>query len=250
MGDMGEPGLLEVLRAAFEAEGVDLAALGLAWARAMPALALVPAFGLRALPAPARAAAALALAACVAPAVAAGGPAPEGTWAIALVREILRGLPVAIAAAVPLWTATMAGSVVDSLRGAGEGPSLATLEGRTTPLGALFGSVAALAFLASGGPSRVAWALASAPPPGASMALRVAEQLREGIGLAVAIAAPLAAASIVVEVALALIARAASPTQVQALIAQVRSVALLTLTALLFERIAAALGALGVRAGQ
>ncbi|MCU0682537.1 MAG: flagellar biosynthetic protein FliR [Polyangiaceae bacterium] len=247
---MSEPGLLEALRAAFEAEGVDLAALGLAWARAMPALALVPAFGLRALPAPARFAAALALAACVAPAVAAGvEPVPEGAWALALVREIARGLPVALAAAVPLWTATMAGSAVDALRGAGEGPSLATLEGRTAPLGALFGFIAALAFLASGGPSRVAWALASAPPPGATAALRVAEQLREGIGLAVAIAAPLAAASIVVEVALALIARAASPTQVEALIAQVRSVALLTLTALLFERIAAALGALGVRAG-
>ncbi|HEU4538547.1 MAG TPA: flagellar biosynthetic protein FliR, partial [Polyangiaceae bacterium] len=185
---MGEPGLLEALRAAFAAQSVDLASLGLAWARATPALALVPAFGLRALPAPARAAAALALAACVAPAVAAG-PAPPGPWPLALGREVARGLPVALAAAIPLWTATMAGGVADALRGAGEGPSLAHLEGRSGPLGALFGLVASLAFLASGGPARVAWALASAPPPGASAALRVAEQLREGIGLAVAIAA-------------------------------------------------------------
>ncbi|HEU4533162.1 MAG TPA: hypothetical protein VFS00_03555, partial [Polyangiaceae bacterium] len=61
--------------------------------------------------------------------------------------------------------------------------------------------------------------------------------------------APLVAASVVVEVALALLARAASPTQVQALAAQVRSVALLAIVALLFERLAAALAALGARAG-
>jgi flagellar biosynthetic protein FliR len=247
---MGEPGLLGALQAAFGAAGVDLEALGLAWARALPALVLVPAFGLRALPGPARVAAALGLAACVAPAVAASaGPAPGGVWALGLLREVGRGLPVALAAAVPLWAATMAGGVVDALRGAGEGPSLATLEGRTTPLGALFGLVAALGFLGSGGPSRVAWALASAPPVGAPLALRVAAELREGVSLAVAIAAPLVAASVVVEVALALLARAASPTQVQALTAQVRSVALLALVALLFERLATALTALGARAG-
>ncbi len=245
----GEPGLLETMRTAFEAAGVDLGALGLAWARAMPALTLVPAFGLRALPAPARLAAALGLAACVAPAVAAAaGPVPDGAWPVALVREVARGLPVALAAAVPLWTATMAGGAVDALRGAGEGPNLPVLEGRTTPLGALFGLVAALAFLGSGGPARVAAALAAAPVEG-SMALRVALELREGVTLAVAIAAPLVAASVVVEVALALLARAASPTQLQALTSQVRSVALLALVALLFERLAGALGALGLRAG-
>lgn len=247
---VGEPGLLEALRTSFEAAGVDLAALGFAWARALPALTIVPAFGLRALPAPARIAAALGLAACVAPALAAAAEAPPpGAWPLALVGEVARGLPVALAAAVPLWTATMAGGVVDALRGAGEGPNLATLEGRATPLGALFGMVAALGFLGSGGPARVAWALATAPPAGGAMAWRVAAQLREGVTLALAIAAPLVAASLVVEVALALLARAASPTQVQALTAQVRSVALLAIVALLFERLAAALGALGVRAG-
>jgi type III secretory pathway component EscT len=249
MMSIGEPGLLEALRSAFEAADVDLAALGLAWARAMPALTLVPAFGLRALPAPARAAAALALAACVAPAVATGAGPVDGGWPLALALEVLRGLPVALAAAVPLWTATMAGGVVDALRGAAEGQNLATLEGRTTPLGGLFGLVAAAAFLGSGGPARVAWALATAPPPGAGLALRVAAELREGVTLAVAIAAPLVAASVVVEVALALVARAASPTQVQALTSQVRSVALLALVGLMFERLAAALTALGARAG-
>jgi flagellar biosynthesis protein FliR len=247
---VGEPGLLEALRSAFDEAGVDLGALGLAWARALPSLTLVPAFGLRALPAPARVASAFALGACVAPALAAAAePAPGGSWALALVREVARGLPVALAAAVPLWVATMAGGVVDALRGTAEGTNLATLEGRTTPLGALFGLVAALGFLGSGGPARVAWALASAPPPGASLALRVAAELREGVSLAVAIAAPLVAASVVIEVALALLARAASPTQVQTLTSQVRSVALLALVALLFERLSATLTALGVRAG-
>lgn len=247
---MGEPGLLGALRSAFGAAGVDLEALALAWARALPALVLVPAFGLKALGAPARVAAALGLAACVAPAVAASaGPALGGGWALALMREVVRGLPVALAAAVPLWAATMAGGVVDALRGAGEGPSLSPLEGRTTPLGALFGLVAALGFLGSGGPSRVAWAIASAPPPGGAMAARVAAELGQGVTLAVAVAAPLVAASVVIEVALALLAKAASPTQVQALTAQVRSVALLAIVALLFERLAAALTALGARVG-
>ena len=53
------PSLVGTIADAFARSGVDLGALGLAWARVTPAVTLVPAFGLRALPAPARAVMAL-----------------------------------------------------------------------------------------------------------------------------------------------------------------------------------------------
>ena len=52
---MAGPGLLESVAQLLGAEGVDLGAWGLAWARVAPAVGIVPAFGLRALPAPVRA---------------------------------------------------------------------------------------------------------------------------------------------------------------------------------------------------
>ncbi len=111
--------------------GVDLAALGLAWARAVPAVTMVPAFGLRALPAPARAVLGLALAASIFPAltpVAVG--ADSRPWILLALVEVARGLPVAISAAVPLWAATMAGGVADALRGSQDTMSAPTVEGR------------------------------------------------------------------------------------------------------------------------
>src|SRR5262245_54756402 len=96
----------EIVRA-FEATGVDLAAVGLAWARAAPVVTLVPAFGLRALPAPARAAIGLGLAACIFPALAPAARESQAPWALLLLWQMARGLPIAIAAAVPLWAATM-----------------------------------------------------------------------------------------------------------------------------------------------
>ncbi len=116
--------------------GVDLAALGLAWARAVPAVTIVPAFGLRALPAPARAVLGLALAASIFPAltpVAVG--ADSRPWILLALVEVARGLPVAISAAVPLWAATMAGGVADALRGSQDTMSAPTVEGRASPLG-------------------------------------------------------------------------------------------------------------------
>ena len=59
-----------------------------------------------------------------------------------------------------------------------------------------------------------------------------------GIGVGLAIAAPFIAASIVLEIAGALVARAASPAYLHVFLAPIRSLALLTLAALLLERIA------------
>jgi type III secretory pathway component EscT len=248
--------LAEVARA-FAREGVDLASLGLAWARATPAVTLVPAFGLRAVPGPGRAVLALGFAASIVPAVALaqaapGAPAMQGTpagepWLVMALAEVLRGLPVALAAAIPLWAATMAGGVADALRGSQETASAPTVEGRASPLGIPLSLLASAIFLQTGGPARVAWALASLPPVGAGGTgtvgaigpwLAVAHDLTAGISLAVALGAPLLAASVVIEVAGALIARAASPAQIHALLAPVRALGMLGVLAVVIDRLA------------
>ena len=71
----------------------------------------------------------------------------------------------------------MAGSLIDNLRGARETSELPTLEEPTPPLGALLGLLTALAFLESGGASRVAAALVSLPAPGTSVLLAAAHDL-------------------------------------------------------------------------
>src|SRR5258708_3720813 len=120
--------------------GIDLAALGLAWARVMPTMTIVPAFGLRALPAPARAAMALALRATV------------------------------------------------------DHPLLAA-----------------------------------------------ATDISAGIALAVGLGGPLLAASVIVEVAASLVARAAAPAQIHALLAPLRALGTLAILAVVLERLATVL---------
>ncbi len=236
------PSLLESVATVLGGSGVDLDALARAWARVTPTVAIVPAFGLKALPLPARGVLALAMAASIFPALTLPtGPAHAttfgGTWIAALLLEALRGLPIAIAAAVPLWAATMAGGLIDTLRGANETAALPVVEGRASSFGLLFSLLASSLFLASGGPSRVALALATRAWPSHPI-VSIAEAISSGVGLAVAIAAPLVAAAIVLEVASALIARAATPAQIQSLIAPLRSMALLVVVAVAFDRVA------------
>ena len=234
------PGLVGTLVEALARSGVDLAALGLAWARAAPSVALVPAFGLKALPAPARAVMGLAFAACVFPAVRPVISNASQPWLVLLLVELARGLPVALAAAVPLWAATMAGGVVDALRASQETVSVPTVEGRATPLGVLLSLLACAIFLATGGPARVAAALALRPI-GPHPLLAAANDIVGGIGLAVALGGPLLASAIVVELAAALVARAASPAQVHALLAPLRALGTLVIVAVVFERLATGL---------
>jgi flagellar biosynthesis protein FliR len=217
--------------------GVDVAGLGLAWARALPVVTLVPAFGLRAVAAPARPVMALALAASVVPALAPVVTGSARPWLAQALIEGVRGLPVALAAAVPLWAATMAGGLADALRGTQDAPDMPTVEGRASPLGVLLSLLACAIFLATGGPARVALALADPPAPEAPL-LGAVDALAAGIGLAVAIGGPLLAAAVVVEVAAALVTRATSPAQIAAFIAPVRALALLAVVAVAFERLA------------
>jgi type III secretory pathway component EscT len=243
---LNDQGLLETLGRLLENSGIDLAAWALAWARVAPVVAIVPAFGLRALSTPVRAAAALLLAAVIIPSV---QPLAHSAlpYPVLLFTELARGTLMAVTAAVPLWAATMSGGVVDALRGQQDGAPIPTVESRATPLGALFSLLAAVLFLGLGGPAHVVGALATSPPDLQGGAARAAADIAAGIGIAVAIAAPLLAASVVLEIAGALVARAASPAHLHAFLAPLRSLALLTLTALFFERIASFMARFVVR---
>ncbi|HEY8087539.1 MAG TPA: flagellar biosynthetic protein FliR [Polyangiaceae bacterium] len=234
------PSVIETVAEAFAHSGVDLAAFGLAWARAMPTVTIVPAFGLRALPTPARAVMGLAFAACIFPALAPAVVSSGEPWVVQAAVQVVRGLPVAVAAAVPLWAATMAGGVADALRGSRETPSVPTVEGQATPLGVPLSLLASAIFLATGGPARVVRALALAPLPVHPL-LAAADDIVGGIALAVALGGPLLAAAVVIEVAAALVARAAAPAQVHALLAPLRALGTLAVMAVVLERVATAL---------
>jgi len=226
-----------------------LQGLGLAWARFAPTLAIVPAFGLRALPTPARGVLGIALAAGIYPAL---EPIvverAQTPWFLLAIEQIILGLPVALAAAIPLWAATMAGGMVDSLRGAQEGSGLAVVEGnKASPIAILLSLLASIVFLSTGGPARIATALARTTTLGDHPLLAASNALVAGIGLAVGIGAPLLAAAVVLEIAFALIARAASPSQVHALLAPLRALGLLAIIAIVIERVADVI-AIAVRA--
>lgn len=234
-----DSGVVQQVVRALEESGIDLTSLGLGWARAAPVVAIVPAFGLRALPGPVRAMLALALAATIAPAVRADPSLAEHGWIQGLMVAFAQGLPIAIAAAVPLWAATMAGGVVDAMRGVSENVWMPAVEGKPTPFGVPLALLASAIFLSTGGPARVASALA-APSTGSGKAalMRAALDVTSGVEIALAVAAPVLAASIVIEIGGALIARAASPAQIHALLAPLRSLAILAVAAVLLDRMA------------
>jgi type III secretory pathway component EscT len=144
---------------------------------------------------------------------------------------------VAVAAAVPLWAATIAGGLADALRGAADTVDAPTVEGRTTPFGVLLSLFACASFLSTGGPAAVATILAENPSgangPGWAA---TADVIVSGIALALAVGAPLIAASIVIELATALVSRATAPTQIAAMVAPLRTVGILALFALLLGR--------------
>lgn len=235
-----------MLQPVLDALGVDLRGWALAWARVSPALTLVPAFGLNALPAQTRAALGLALAVSIAPSL---SPVQlSAPFGVALLIESARGLPVALAAAGALWAAGMAGGLVDNLRGARETQALPIVDEETSPLGALLSLLVALVFLQGGGAARVAAALSGTPEISHGVLWRVTLGLSQSIELALAVAAPLVAVSIIAELANALIARSATPAHVAALLAPLRSIVILVTFALLFERMASLLAAVAAHA--
>jgi type III secretory pathway component EscT len=234
-----------MLQPVLSAWGVDLRGWALAWARVTPALTLVPAFGLNALPAQTRAALGLALALSIAPSLQpAQVSAPLG---LALLFEAARGLPVALAAAGVLWAAGMAGGLADNLRGARETQALPVVDEDVSPLGALLSLLVAWIFLEGGGAARVVAALAVNGTVSQGVLWQATLVLTHAVELALAVAAPLVAVSIIAELANALIARSATPAFIVALLAPLRSILILVTFALLFERMAQLLASLAAR---
>lgn len=218
--------------------GFDVRRALLGLARAAPLVLLVPAFGLRALPVAVRLAFGLALGLA---AFSAESPAGRGgPYVVQLVAQLVQGLPVAITTAGGLWIASMAGGLVDDLRAAHERSSLPHVE-TEAPTGALFAMLAGLGFLVSGGPVQALRAMALDARDVVSSAVHVADALRSGIGLAVAIAAPLIVVAVVSELAMALVSRVAAPASLQSLVQPVRSLVLLGALAIFLDRVAALL---------
>ena len=229
----------QILQPLLAGLGGDLRGWALAWARVTPALTLLPALGLSALPAQTRAALGLALAVSIAPSL---QPAQlEAPFAVALLLEAARGLPVALAASGALWAAGMAGGLIDNLRGARETQALPVVDEDTSPLGALLSLLVALIFLEGGGAARVAAALTSTITVSHGTLWQVALGLTHAVELALAVAAPVVAVSIVLELVNALVARSATPAHIVALLAPLRSIVVLVAFALLFERMASLL---------
>lgn len=236
---MHAPDTVSALTAALEDAWGPLSNLGRAWARVMPSVVLIPAFGLRALARPMRAAVAFWLCLALLPLMGDAESPSHEAWPIVLAREVMRGMPIAISAALTLWGAMMAGGVVDALRASSHRVAHPILPGQPTLFGVLFGTLATVIFLRAGGAAHVVHAL-GAPVVEASTWLRVARELALGIELAVAVAAPTIVAAVVIEVGLALVARAASPAQVLALVAPLRTVAVLGAAAIALQAMVAA----------
>jgi type III secretory pathway component EscT len=231
------PSLLDALTAALAAGGVDPRAWALGFARAAPAVTLVPAFGLSAVPPQTRLTLGLALGLCIAPALA-GEVSSGGPLLLALGREAFIGLPVALLASLSIYVAAMAGGLVDDLRGGRETVTLPALPEQLPPVAVLFSLLASIAFLETGGAARVASALASPQLSTHFSWSNVAHAFAGSVELAFAIAAPLAVASVLLEAGSALVARSATPAYVAPVLAPLKSVALLAILALVFERIA------------
>ena len=230
------PSILDALTALFAQSGIEPRAWALGFARATPAVTLVPALGLGAVPAQTRLVLGLALGLCIAPGLA-GDVSAGGPFALALGREALAGLPVALLASLSIYVAAMAGGLVDDLRGARESVTLPALPEQMPPLAALFALLASIAFLETGGAARVAAALSSPRLSSQFTWPALAQAFAGSVELAFAIAAPLAVASVLLETTSALIARAATPAFIGPVLAPLKSVALLGVLALLFDRI-------------
>jgi type III secretory pathway component EscT len=227
------PPTAELASALAELLGADFRGWALAWARVLPVVLLVPAFGLNAVALPIRIALAAALAVSIAPALRAL-PIDDVPFFVALAREATRSLPLALSTSALLWAAMMAGGLADNLRGGRETAELLPFGEALPVLSAAFGLLVAVAFLETGGAQRLALAL-SEPSSGVTFAA-AAERLARSVSLAVAIAAPVLAGSALIEVAGAFVARAAAPAYVGPLIAPLRSLAVLCICWLALDR--------------
>ncbi len=214
----------------FQKQGLEFSRYLAALMRVLPSVLIIPAFGLSAVALPIRLTLGAALAFSVAPAlsVTVSGVAP-----LAYALEFARGLPVALSASAVLWASSMTGALADELRG-NTGSLRSIGFESSTPLGTLLSLMVALVFLVSGGPERLVRALSHENLVFSPLA--AVHDLVAGIGLAVAVAAPLVVVSVVIDVGLALASRVAHPVPLQQVLIPLKPFLLLCVLALLLER--------------
>jgi type III secretory pathway component EscT len=123
------------------------------------------------------------------------------------------------------------------MRGAENAIDAPTVEEGSTQLGIFFSLLASSIFLATGGPARVATSLITAEFPDHPL-IAAAHDLTQGISAAVAIAAPILAATILIDVGLSMVNRATSPLSANAITLPARSLGIVVMLALVLERIA------------
>ncbi len=203
-------------------------------AKVMPVVILVPAFGLRALPWGARVGLAVTLGFSVIPALSQPSTLPLGP---AIAIQVVSGLPIALSAAVVLWAASMAGGLLDELRGSKEHSHVPAVDAGTSPTGTLFGLAAAAVFLQTGGAGRVVVALNCETQEIHSLLARVVHDLLSGVHIAIALAVPFVIASVIFDVATAFVARALGPIALQSLWAPLKTLFMLVCVAVMLERV-------------
>jgi flagellar biosynthetic protein FliR len=227
---------LDALLRELDAGRGTLVGWAIAWARVLPALFVVPAFGLGLLPASLRVAMALAFAVGIAPALHPTDVELTAPWPAVLVAEALRGVPIALTAAVALWVASFAGGVVDR---SGRATRLAVIDGpgaQLTPLSTLFGLLAAVVFLSNGSAARLVARLSEAGPFTSSALGRAAFDVATGIGLGASIGVPVLIAALALDVAVGIVARERSALSFEALYPPLRTAVVLIATAALLDR--------------
>jgi len=215
-----------------------------AWVRVLPTALLVPAFGLGVLPVGFRLAIGFMLAASVAPLLHAS-TVPQEPWIALLLREFARGVPVAAAASVSLWAAAVAGGVADHVTRApiASRGRLGLADG--APFSTLLFLAAAGSFLRLGGAERIAARLAAPELDITGPLAKAVNDLAAGVDLGVGIGAPLLVAALVWDIATVIAARELWTVRVESTFAPFRSLVLLVGTAVLLDRMATAVAAIG-----
>jgi flagellar biosynthetic protein FliR/type III secretion protein T len=205
--------------------GPHLAAVALCGARLFPVAFLCPLLGGQATPSPVKlgVVGSLALALHVAGGVVA--PAGLDSWGFAahFGRELAFGVAIGLVAALPFDAARIGGRLVDLFRGTSAEAALPVAGTRESATGdGLYQLLVALAISGGAMPAVVAglWRSFAAVPlggfvPGEDVALRVAGWVGGALATGFAVGAPIAAASLAVDLLLGLAARAAPSLSLQ-----------------------------------
>ncbi len=227
-------GLFEDVVGAFSLAGSGMG-LARGFFRLLPTVLVVPAFGLRGVPVQVRASMALVLAFGVAPAISLQNPEPGGV-VVTLFVDVLRGLPLALASALPLFAGAMAGGLFDELRGPLVDVKLAPTPDAHSPAAVLLSLLGGCFFFAAGGPSTLARAVVRADLS-EGIVTRTVATLAAGASIALIIAGPLLGAAILSTAAGAIVSRAPFAAA-RGIVPSLRAGAMLAFFAVALERVA------------